>query len=400
MRQLIFVLLFFSISVSAQNNLPFSIHGTLKGGADKELVLYEVPYSRKGTQSQTYVCKINGEGNFTLNGKLNYAGEYLLYVRGKDDLLRLYVDTMPIKIYGHADSVNLAELKGGRDTELTRIYNKGSGAINNKYTNQIKSGYSKITGVSIDSIKSVTDAKIYKLMDSIAPGARSKILDDANDYLYTALKEFNNDFLLNHPGNYAVLKAISDLIYMDEIYKTRVTAPLDKSNLNRLIKGLPVILNENPYYKKVAGKVFSINNWLAGVNFPEITLKNERDQKVNTTQLLSDTKYLLVDFWASWCGPCIEESKEILKVYRAFNRSDFEVMGITIDQERKAWLKALQQEQYPWPQGYGFRDPVVDNFGLTTIPANFLVNKEGKIVAVNIKHEALEVFLKEHLKAK
>lgn len=111
-------------------------------------------------------------------------------------------------------------------------------------------------------------------------------------------------------------------------------------------------------------------------------------------------KYLLIDFWASWCHPCRQENPELVKVYEKYASRGFEIFGVSFDKVRKQWLQAIDEDDLPWPQVSDllyFDSPIIELYQISGIPVNYLLNPEGKIIAKNIKPDELERMLAEHL---
>jgi len=111
-------------------------------------------------------------------------------------------------------------------------------------------------------------------------------------------------------------------------------------------------------------------------------------------------KVILVDFWATWCGPCVAEMPNVIAAYEAYKEKGFEVVGISLDEDKAAVEKFITDNKMPWPQyvdGKGGENELAQRFGIRSIPATFLVGKGGKIIASNLRGPALEAEIEKAL---
>ena len=112
-------------------------------------------------------------------------------------------------------------------------------------------------------------------------------------------------------------------------------------------------------------------------------------------------KVVLVDFWATWCGPCVGELPNVKKAFETYHAKGFEIIAISLDQEKDALEAFIKKENMTWPQafdGKGWGSDIARKFGINSIPATFLIGKDGKVAATNLRGTALEEKLAELLK--
>ena len=128
-----------------------------------------------------------------------------------------------------------------------------------------------------------------------------------------------------------------------------------------------------------------------GTNVPEIALPNVNDSIVSLSSFKG--KVVLVDFWASWCGPCRQANPSVVRLYKKYKDRGFEVFGVSIDSKKNAWLKAIKQDKIKYSQvndNGGWNSKVAATFGVEQIPTSFLLDKNGKVVAIDAGGKELD----------
>jgi thiol-disulfide isomerase/thioredoxin len=139
----------------------------------------------------------------------------------------------------------------------------------------------------------------------------------------------------------------------------------------------------------------STNNNVA----PEISMKNPEGKTINLSDLKG--KYVLIDFWASWCGPCRKENPNVVRLYNQYKNKDFTVFSVSLDDNPIAWKQAIENDGLVWPNHVSdllkWDTPLISLYGFNSIPHTVLIDKEGKIIAKNLRGASLEQKLKEIL---
>lgn len=316
---------------------------------------------------------IDEKGDFAFKNYSPKIGFYRVKVTAQNFAMLVLDSSDKVTLTGNLNDLgNTYKAEGSPETKLFVEYNE----------------ISKIRDLRLDSLNkafqavmegSKMDSKKMDSLSAIFEGPYNAIVQGSNEKLVSKIKE-NND-------KYSSLIAIQVLEpdkYLDA-YKT-----LDAG----LAKKLP---NDNNV-KMFHGMVQAMQATAIGQVAPDINLPAPDGKEIALSSLKG--KVVLVDFWASWCGPCRKEMPNVVKAYAKFKDKGFEIYGVSLDKEKGRWVEAIAKDGITWTQVSDLRQwesSVVPLYSIQGIPYTVLLDKEGKILAKNLRGDELEKKLMEVL---
>ncbi len=184
------------------------------------------------------------------------------------------------------------------------------------------------------------------------------------------------DFITKHPDSYASVLALSNY--------GRTGLSID--DLQKLLNKVSPKRRQTDEGKKVAGYIEGVKNSAIGKQVADFTLNTAEEKPINFNSLKG--KYVVVDFWASWCGPCKASFPHMKEVYKKYRSDKFEIYSISIDENKDAWLKGVKEQQLPWLSTLDTKNISQSGFAITAVPTTYLIDPDGKILMKEVGFDA------------
>lgn len=352
---ILFILLISSLSSIAQT---FTITGNTTGVEDGTWLYL------KTSSPQTLLDSTKVKNSkFTLVGRTNEkVSQMLIHTKKFDNYLFFWAEK----------NTHLA-LKNGefKKAIITGSKTQAEADLRKKLTAPNQQLQDSLTGL----ITKEKDATVNKLL-------KEKLIDARN-----AEKELDMQGIKANPNS--LISA-----YILSVY----TSNWGKEKTAELFESLSPEMKNTSYGKTIKDFLMLNKEIKIGGKFADFEQANTAGKKIKLSNIKA--KYILLEFWGSWCGPCREENPNLVKTYNAFKTKGFEILGVAADDNKAQWLKAIKDDQLPWENVCdlkGDKNQAALIYGISGYPTNFLIDEKGVIIAKNLRGEALSKKLAELL---
>ncbi|PSL34976.1 TlpA disulfide reductase family protein [Chitinophaga ginsengisoli] len=320
-------------------------------------------------------------GQFTFRGMVGAPKEAHILVkhddepqnpvmRPKDDVLAFFIEDRTITLTAK-DSIHNAVIKGSPAND-----------DNAKVTAILKPYYDKYTVLN-EEYKSQPEEK---KKDS----AYLASLDERANAVQQEILAVKMKYVKANPTHYMALVAFNSTI------PPEFDAVAAEKNFNELDEKI----RKSDLGEELLAKILKVKKTQEGAPAPDFTQTDVNGKPVKLSDFKG--KYVLLDFWASWCGPCRRENPNVVKAYNTYKDKGFTVLGVSLDKpgDREKWLEAIEKDGLPWTQVSDLKaweNEAAKLYEVNAIPMNFLIDPDGRIVAKYLRGEALETTLKKLL---
>jgi peroxiredoxin len=378
-RIIVALLIFTGILNKAQSQsigsstLNFTITGTVNEMTTGTMML---AYPDTSGQNRILDSAVIEKGTFKFTGRVELPVPARIYLKGSNNRfteknISFYLENSHITVWVNKDSMYLSKVSGSKSND-----DKDS-----------------ITAMLAPYYE--TNSSLRKVREFAAKNQFTSILKNVENILEelpAAQRKLFVDYAMAHPNSYSITSML-DMNFTNN----QTNLPL----LKKVYANFSEDVKKSFGGKDIAALINRIERVEIGNSAPLFNMPDENGKMVSLSSFKG--KYILLDFWASWCVPCREESPHLVKAYENYKNRNFTIISISLDNEKdkQKWINAFKNDGMLWTQlsnlkGY-IDDPVQALYSVQGIPDNFLINSEGKIIARNLRGDDLEKKLAEIL---
>jgi peroxiredoxin len=348
-------------SKPAQGSAGFSVRGTIKGLPDSTMVFL----AHRGQPSNVLSTGYAQKGKFTLFGKVDDADVYELSFIGYPDVVEVFVANENVTVAGDVKSLKNLVFAGSatqKDFELNTIkFN----TFKDRLTKSVNVINQTQPGKRRDSLIAIFEKSRLNVLQQLDLLAKSKPTSVVPAYFIFVTSGINSDANSLEKRYNSLSAAGKNSLYGIEILKM----------VNASKVGLEGTQAVDFIQNDTTGKPVALSSFKG--------------------------KYVLVDFWASWCGPCRLENPNVVNAYNSFKNKNFTVLGVSLDQNKDKWIQAIHADNLAWTHVSDLKywqNEAAQLYRISGIPANMLIDPSGKIIARNLRGENLLSTLQQLLK--
>ncbi|HEY3371742.1 MAG TPA: TlpA disulfide reductase family protein [Prolixibacteraceae bacterium] len=333
---------------------------------------YKVNVNLKAAEGKAYLSqRIKGEwvkldsadlksGNCQFKGVVKNPDVTYLSVSNSKVKLPFFIENAVLSIDGSVDSLANAKVSGSMVHDEYMVLQNKLDAMDKQA--MVLFEKSKEMGKTGEKVKA----------DSLMALA---------DNVFTSIDNEQKDFIMAHPASWVSPYLLSRVYY-----------DMESDVLEGFLKPLDAKLDSLPSIVTLKERVAKLKTVAVGQITPDFTMNDVDGNPVKLSEIYSKNAYTLVDFWASWCGPCRRENPNVVATYTKFKSKGFGVLGVSLDSDKAKWIKAVADDQLTWPHVSdlkGWKNGAAALYSVNSIPSNLLVDQSGKIIARNIREAKL-----------
>jgi peroxiredoxin len=364
MKKLIYLILVPAVLAGCSTKPHYVVNGRINGADSVTFLLQK----SDGGKLVTLDSAVANKGSFRMQGgPVKYPEMVMLTAKNSRMRTRFYLENSDITITGKLDSLFNAKITGSATQDQYQEFVDSNKPLTEKYA-KLYADY-QLASQSNDTAKV---ARIEKQADSIQ----------------NEMTSLQKVFIKNNPKSFVVPSLLSGLSYQ-----------LEADEIEGLINALDTSVANTQTVRDLKERVSKMKAVSVGQKAPDFTLNDPEGKPVSLSSKIG-SKLLLIDFWAGWCGPCRRENPNVVKVYNEYHKKGFDIIGVSLDQTRDEWVKAIADDKLDWTQVSDLQywnSAAAKLYAVSAIPANFLLDQSGTIIGRNLRGDDLTNKVKEVL---
>ncbi len=352
-----------------------------------------------------FACNTNGgDTKGLISGKINGATPGKIYMEELTTNAINVVDSVALKPDGafafkhEVKSAGFYRVRMENDSFITLIVEPGVAIQITADANALEESHTTVGSTASSSLKKLNTfvrdsyAEVNQL-ETIFQNARNANVVNI-DSVQLALQARYEKLMAQREGyvRNVIDTGKSALVSLAAI--SYLTPDKDFESYRKVSEQLQLALPNSSYTAEFSGKVSQMQKLARGSQAPEINLASTEGKNIPLSSLKG--KYVLIDFWAAWCGPCRKENPNLVKLYAKYKDKGFEIYGVSLDNNKEAWLKAIQDDKLTWLHVSDLQrwdSPVAKLYNIEGIPNSYLIDPQGVIIEKGLRSEALDVVL-------
>ena len=338
---------------------------------DQNLETYKINVNLEGTEGNWVKLMARVDRNYvTHDSAFAEAGAPAVLSKGIDGVNTMYltVEGAEARIQLLVDNNNYT-LTGTMEDPVIKTDSKAQNDLN-AYDAKIKPITEKMSAMV---------AELRKGPDAENPEAYDE-LREAYFALYEKQDDIDSVYIADNPSSFATVLALRNTFYM-----------LDVEQLESALTRLDAPLQEMEEYKYMYDKMERMKAVAIGKQYTDFGLETPEGELLKVSDV-HNGNVLLIDFWASWCGPCRRANPEVVEIYNTYHDQGFEILGVSLDRDTASWIQAIADDQLTWSHISDLKywnSEGAELYGVLSIPHTVLIDKEGIITAKNLHGEEL-----------
>jgi len=359
MKKFVFIVCFAFALQLCMFGQGFTITGEIEGNAEGQTVSLRQYVSLKPVTVGEIASSTVKDGKFTLTGNAPIPEFSMLYV-GERGPLNFFVENSNIHI-----SVSLANIE----------QSKVAGSKENDYFMEFMHGVERFNAQQ----RHLNDSFVSLNASGMATQEAVMNLRAQFEMVANARANFMVNYVLNNSGKISTAFVVFSSLMSN----------LEFSQLEQVANGFDSRAGQSQWVTAISERVTAIKRTAVGQPFLDITLKTPDDKPISISDYAGKGKYVLLDFWAAWCGPCRSANPHIVRLYNQYKDRGFEIVGISLDNNKEAWIRAISEDNLTWPQMSDlkrFESEAAAMYNVGSIPYIVLLDKEGKIMLTGNVH--------------